>query len=78
MAGRDELEKQDWRDWFARLADPAPLTSWEAAWQDADGLARRHNLRAFALEIYLNASLSQQPGVRALEPRALELLRALQ
>jgi hypothetical protein len=77
IAGRDELEQQDWHEWFAVLADPAPLSSWEAAWQDANGLARRHNLRAFALELYLNATLSEQPGVQALEPHALEVLQAL-
>lgn len=77
IARRDELELQDWQAWFAELADPAPLSSWEAVWQDADGLARRHNLRAFALEIYLNATLSEQPGIQALETPALELLRAV-
>jgi hypothetical protein len=69
IAGRDELGQQDWQDWFALLVDPAPLPDWEAAWQDADGLARRHNLRAFALEIYLNATLSEQPAIQALERR---------
>lgn len=78
IARRDELEQQDWQAWFAELADPAPLPGWEAAWHDAKGLARRHNLRAFALEIYLNATLSEQPGIQALEPHALEVLQALQ
>ena len=77
IAGRNELEQDDWEAWFEELIDPAPLSSWNAAWQDADGLARRHNLRAFALEIYLNATLSEQPGIQALEPRAVEVLQAL-
>ena len=77
IARRNELEQEDWQAWFAELADPAPLANWGAVWQDADGLARRHNLRAFALEIYLNATLSEEPGIQALEPRALELLRAI-
>jgi hypothetical protein len=77
IASRGELEPQDWQEWFAALADPAPLPDWGAAWHDQDGLARRHNLRAFALEIYLNATLSKQPGVQALEPHALEVLQAL-
>ena len=77
IARRDEVEQPDWQAWFEALADPAPLSGWDAVWQDADGLARRHNLRAFALEIYLNATLSEQPGIQALEPLAVELLRAL-
>ena len=78
IASRDEVEQQEWQEWFAGITDPAPLSSWDAGWQDADGLARRHNLRAFALEIYLNATLSKQPGIQALEPRALEVIQALQ
>ena len=78
LASRDELDQQDWQAWFAELTDPAPLSGWEAGWQDADALARRHNLRAFALEIYVNATLSEQPGIQAMEPRALEMLEALQ
>ena len=77
IARRDELDQQHWQAWFSALVDPAPLPSWEAAWQDEGGLARRHNLRAFALEIYLNATLSEQPAIQALEPRALEVMRAL-
>jgi len=77
IAGRDELEEQDWQAWFTALAEPAPLPDWEAAWHDEAGLARRHNLRAFALEIYLNATLSEQPGIQALQPAALELMQAL-
>ncbi len=77
IASRDELEQQDWQAWFAMLADPAPWSDWEATWHDEDGLARRHNLRAFALEIYLNATLSEQPGIRTLEPRALEVMQTL-
>jgi hypothetical protein len=60
-----------------RVDIPTPLSSWDAVWHDADGLARRHNLRAFALEIYVNATLSEQPGIQALKPRALEVLQAL-
>lgn len=77
IASRDELEQQDWQAWFAMLADPAPWSDWEATWHDEDGLARRHNLRAFALEVYLNATLSEQPGIRTLEPRALEVMQTL-
>jgi len=77
IASGDELEDEAWRAWFEELTNPAPLSGWEAAWQDTEGLARRHNLRAFALEIYLNASLSEQPGIQALQPHALGVLQAL-
>ena len=77
IASGDELEDEAWRAWFEDLTNPAPLSGWEAAWQDTEGLARRHNLRAFALEIYLNATLSEQPGIQALQPHALGVMQAL-
>lgn len=77
IAARNELEPEDWGAWFEELTDPAPLSSLETPWQSTDGLARRHNLRAFALEIYLNATLSEQSGIQALQPHALALLQAL-
>ena len=40
-------------------------------------LVRRHNLRAFALEMYLNATLSEQFGIQALQPHAPGVLQAL-
>ncbi len=78
IAMREELEPQDWQEWFAGITDPAPLAGWGDVWQDTDGLARRHNLRAFAQEIYLNATLSEQPGIQGLEPFAVEMIQALQ
>ena len=78
IARRNELTLEDWDAWFEELTDPAPLSSWEAAWQSTDGLARRHNLRAFALEIYLNSTLSEQAGIQAMKPHALAVLRAVQ
>lgn len=77
LALRQELSEGEWQNWFEQLADPAPLASWEEVWTDRAGLARRHNLRAFALEIYLNATLSTQPGIQALKDPAIQLLEQL-
>ena len=76
-ASRGLIEDQEWAEWFAELVDPAPLENWGAAYQSQAGLARLHNLRAFASFIYINASLSQNPSVKALEQPSLELLRKL-
>jgi len=78
IARRNELVLEGWEAWFEELTDPAPLSSWEDAWQSTSGLARRHNLRAFALEIYLNSTLSEQAGIQAMKPHALAVLHALQ
>jgi hypothetical protein len=72
--GRDE---DCWRDWMTRLAAPAPLPSWEAAFADAAGLARLHNLKAFLFALYANTRDSQQPALQALAAPVRDTLRKL-
>ncbi len=47
LHARGLLDDAFWDGWFARLGDPAPLAGWGAAYESADGLARRHDLLAF-------------------------------
>ena len=75
-ARRGLISEEDWTAWFEALADPAPFDGWGDVFFSEDGLARRHNLRAFALAIYANAAASEDENVRALLPGALAILRA--
>jgi hypothetical protein len=76
VARRGVLTPADWTDWFARLGDPAPLAGWDQAFQSEAGLARRHNLRAFAHAVHATAAQSRDPAVAALGPQAVALLAA--
>jgi hypothetical protein len=67
VAARGVYTEAEWSAWLAKLASP-PSAGWESVFNDAAGLARRHDLRAFLLGMYAQASLSQQPGVQALLP----------
>lgn len=44
---RGILDAAFWDSWFAALAEPLPLKSWDKAFESRAGLARRHNRLAF-------------------------------
>lgn len=75
LAPRGIFTEAEWTAWFASLADPAPLPSWDDAFRSQAGLARRHNLRAFLHAIWLNARLSQATEDDVLLPGAEAALR---
>ncbi len=77
LAGRGAFTQSEWTAWIEKIAAPAPMTSWGAAFQSESGLAQRHNLKLFLNALYLNASLSQNDGTRQLLPGTIEALKAL-
>ncbi|WOI53552.1 DUF2785 domain-containing protein [Parvularcula sp. LCG005] len=78
MSARNDRDDAYWSDWWAQLtASAAPSNGWDTAYESQAGLAALHNLRAFAQAVYINASLSQNEGIRALLPGAEATLRAL-
>ncbi len=42
-------------DWLSKAASPAPLASWNEAFNSRAGLAKRHNVHAFFSASYVNA-----------------------
>lgn len=77
LAQRGVFEESDWIAWFARLADPAPLTDWDQAFSSQTGLARRHNLRAFLQSVWINARITADGPDDALLAGAEAALRAV-
>ncbi|QSX76990.1 DUF2785 domain-containing protein [Agrilutibacter solisilvae] len=73
IAQRGLHDTADWDAWFARLATPAPLPGWDAAFLSEAGLARRHDTVAFMTALYV---LVQEHGDEALRARLLPGLRA--
>ncbi len=76
IANRNVLTEEEWTGWFNTLTLPAPFASWDDVFFSQEGLARRHNIRAFALAIYVNADAGGSPELQALIPGALAILRA--
>jgi hypothetical protein len=67
-AQRGFLTADEWKAWFARITDPAPLKSWNDAYRSRAGLARRHNLLAFLQALYVSARESPDGKTQALLP----------
>jgi hypothetical protein len=67
VAARGLHSEGEWSAWLAKVA-AAPEGGWASVFNDAGGLARRHDLRAFLLGLYAQAAESQQPGVQAMLP----------
>lgn len=76
IAGRHLYTTEQWRDWFAGIAavpEDGNLYGSQIA------LARRHNLQALLLVLYVNATESKDEALRAtLRPAVLDALRSLQ
>ncbi|MEZ5464623.1 MAG: DUF2785 domain-containing protein [Lysobacteraceae bacterium] len=66
VASRGWLDEAGWQTWFTRLADPAPLTSWNDAFGSEAALNRLHNLRAFLLAMHVRVAGSDSDAAKAL------------
>ncbi len=77
MARREGFTAEDWATWFAKIADPAPMESWNEAYSSEAGLAKLHNTKAFANAVYISALNSQNPNINALAEPALDVLKKL-
>ena len=70
VARHEKLQAADWQAWFATLAPRLGDRQ-----QDMAGwLARRHDLQAFLSALYLDASRSEDPGIRAMLPALVAAL----
>jgi len=77
LAAQQALTEEEWAAWFAALGDPSPLGNWGTAFASNAGLAKLHNTKAFAKEIYISAVNAQNEDMRALQGPALALLKTL-
>ncbi len=76
MAQRNEFTEAEWTAWFTELAGNE--ASWSGNWWATNaGLARKHNLSAFASVIYTNVDISGEAAFAPLLPGANAMIRAL-
>ena len=74
IAARGTHDAAEWQGWLERVASPAPLPGWNAAFGSEAGLARRHNVTAFLSMLYL---LAQEHDDAAPRDRLLPGLRSV-
>jgi hypothetical protein len=65
----------DWQAWFGALATPGRAASWREAVGTPEGLARRHDLRAFLLAVHAQIAEEQRPALAAMRPAVREALK---
>ena len=75
IAQRGFYTQKDWDGWFAKLiprvGDPA------VAWNDTHWLARRHDLMAFLMSLYIEADQSTDPNIHFLKPSIVTAVKAV-
>ena len=71
VAQRSVYSDADWQAWFATL--PARLG--EAHYTDSAWLARRHDMMAFFMSLYLEADQSEDAQIKALKPAIVAALK---
>jgi hypothetical protein len=76
-AQRGLLTGDEWQAWLLKVATPAPLASWDDAFESRAGLARRHNVHAFVYVLYANARESSEANIQALVPGLLAVFKTL-
>lgn len=75
-AQRGRIPANDWREWFADIAD---IPEEGSLFDTQQGLARRHNLQALLLALYVNVNESDDELLhQALLDPVTEALKALQ
>ena len=74
-AKRGLLTEVDWTVWFSAL--PSRLGEAKNAYADSAWLARRHDLMAFLMSVYLEADQSSDANIRALKPAVVNALKAV-
>lgn len=73
IAHRGLHSEQDWLAWFSAL--PARLGDPEVAYADSAWLARRHDLMALFMSLYLEIDQSDDVQLRALKPAIVAALK---
>ena len=63
IALRNLHDAAAWSTWLSGVASPAPFADWRAASTSEAGLARRHDVRAFLLELYAAVRENKEPGL---------------
>ena len=63
---REDTETEYWLGWLSRVASPMPFEAWRAVFTSQSGLAKRHNVRAFLLELNRIIGSSSKPRLKAI------------
>ena len=71
------VSEEQWTAFFKALKPDESDPRWQAPYMSEAGLAAIHNTKAFAMVLYVNASVSEGPALAPLLDGSLQLLSAL-
>jgi hypothetical protein len=77
IAMRAVFDDREWANWIGDVTSAGPFGEWSEVFSSQAGLARLHNIRAFAQAIYVNSTASDQESLAPLRSSALEALKKL-
>jgi len=75
IAKRGIYSEAEWTAWFAAL--PPKIGDQAQAYNDSHWLARRHDLMAFLMSLYIEADQSDDKNIRALKPAIVAAVKAV-
>ena len=75
IAKRGIYSEADWTAWFAAL--PPKIGDAAQAYNDSKWLARRHDLMAFLMSLYIEADQSDDKHIRELKPAIVAAVKAV-
>ena len=74
---RGEHTKQELMNYLESVVNPAPFADWQSVYSDKKGLAKLHNTRSFIHSIFVISAQSQNPALKALQPKLIELIKKI-
>ncbi|HEV7233198.1 MAG TPA: DUF2785 domain-containing protein [Sphingorhabdus sp.] len=77
MAQRGVISEAEWTAWFAQVAGPGELGTWDNWFRSADGIARKHNVAAFLSFVHVGLDLSDNPGFEPLRAGVAAAIKSL-
>jgi Protein of unknown function (DUF2785) len=77
VAQRQIFSQEEWNAWFAEIAGPSDLKSWDGYHLNPKAIAHRHNAQAFLQAVYFSADASDNPAYKPLVEASLAAIKML-
>ncbi|WP_299077326.1 DUF2785 domain-containing protein [uncultured Paraglaciecola sp.] len=77
IALRGEHSLKELSSFLETVIDPMPYENWQSVYQSNQGLAKLHNTRHFIYSILALSEQSENPTIKALKPKLVELIQTL-
>jgi hypothetical protein len=74
---RGEHTEQEVASYLDSVASPAPFTDWQSVYSDKEGLAKLHNTRNFIYSIFAISAQSNNPTLKSMQPKLVELIKKI-